>query len=121
MDLEDREEEAAVSEVGLAIVVGLPMIVAVSEEEIEDHQGKFLDAYSLMRYIGSPSFSFRGGFGGGPGGEGRGMGNGFPPQQGGFGGPPPGFGGPPGGSFGSGGMKREFEGGYDSDPKRRRY
>jgi U1 small nuclear ribonucleoprotein 70kDa len=68
--------------------------------------------------------SIRGGFQGGPGGPGGpgpGMGNGFP--QGGFGGPPPGFGGPPAGGFGGGGggMKREFEGGYDSDAKRRRY
>jgi len=70
-------------------------------------------------------FNDRGGFRGdrGPprGGFQGGMGNGFAPPQSGFGGGGPGFGGPPGGGFGGGGMKREYEGGNDSDPKRRRY
>ncbi|CAG8599949.1 10061_t:CDS:2 [Acaulospora colombiana] len=43
-------------------------------------------------------------------------------DQGGYGGPGPNtYGGPPGGGGGYGGMKREYEGGSDSDAKRRRF
>ncbi|PVF93348.1 RNA-binding domain-containing protein, partial [Serendipita vermifera] len=79
-------------------------------------RGGFGDRGGFRGDRGPPRNNFQGGPGAGPG-----MNNGFgpPPSQGGYGGPGPNaYGGPPGGGGGYGGMKREYEGGSDSDAKR---
>jgi hypothetical protein len=102
---------------------GALVIVEVSGE-IVVHQGTFFRTCGFNGQFFSDTSSSRNSFQGGPG-PGPGMNNGFgpPPSQGGYGGPGPNaYGGPPGGGGGfGGGMKREYEGGSDSDAKRRRY